>query len=90
MEGANQKGKHIQRDCHWRMGQAGWLVKAAAWKEGWANLGRAGPVGPDPREDSNEKLIFEFQMTLEFDSTLRNFTRRFRSNLDMRIFPKFI
>jgi hypothetical protein len=28
-------------------------------------------------------------MNLEFGRTLRNFTRRFRRNLDMRIFPKF-
>jgi hypothetical protein len=54
--------------------------------EGWADVGKARSVGPDPREDSNEKLIFEFQMNLEFGRTLRNFTRRFRRNLDMRIF----
>jgi hypothetical protein len=28
-------------------------------------------------------------MNLDFGTTLRNFTRRFRRNLDMRIFPKF-
>jgi hypothetical protein len=57
--------------------------------EGWAGTGRAGLVGLDPREDSNEKLIFEFQLNLDFGKTLRNFTRRFRRNREMRIFPKF-
>jgi hypothetical protein len=31
----------------------------------------------------------KFQMNLEFGKTLTNFTRRFRKNLGMRIFPKF-
>jgi hypothetical protein len=35
------------------------------------------------------KLIFEFQMNLEFVKTLRNFTWRFRRNLDFKIFPIF-
>jgi hypothetical protein len=35
------------------------------------------------------KIDFEFQMNLDFSKTLRNFTRRFRKTLDMRIFPKF-
>jgi hypothetical protein len=35
------------------------------------------------------ELTFEFQMNLEFGETLNNFTRRFRFNLDMKIFPKF-
>jgi hypothetical protein len=52
-------------------------------------VGGAGLVGPDPRDDSNEKLIFELHMNLEFGRTLRNFTRRFRRNLDRRIFAKF-
>jgi hypothetical protein len=51
--------------------------------------GKAGPAGPDPEEDSKQKLIFKFQMNLEFDENLRNFTGRFRRNMDMWIFPKF-
>jgi hypothetical protein len=43
---------------------------------------------PDSRRDSNRNLIFEFSMFLELGKTLRNCTRRFRRNLDMRIFPK--
>jgi hypothetical protein len=35
------------------------------------------------------ELTFEFQMNLEFGETLNNFMRRFRFNLDMKIFPKF-
>jgi hypothetical protein len=32
------------------------------------------------------ELIFEFQMNLKFGRALRNFTRKFRRNLDLRIF----
>jgi hypothetical protein len=32
------------------------------------------------------EIDFEFLMNLDFAKTLRNFTRRFRRNLDMRIF----
>jgi hypothetical protein len=60
-----------------------------AWEEWWPGAGRVGPIKPDPREDSNEKFIFKFQMNLEFGKILRNFRRRFILNLDMRIFPKF-
>jgi hypothetical protein len=35
------------------------------------------------------EINFEFQMNLDFGKTLRKFTRRFRRNLDTRIFPKF-
>jgi hypothetical protein len=31
-------------------------------------------------------IDFEFQINLDFSKTLRNFTRRFRRNLGMRIF----
>jgi hypothetical protein len=54
----------------------------------WSIEGDAGPIGPNPREDSKCKLISEFRMNLEFDTTLRNFTRRIRRDLDMWIFPK--
>jgi hypothetical protein len=36
-----------------------------------------------------QEMIFKFQCILEFGKTLRNSTRRFRRNLDMRIFSKF-
>jgi hypothetical protein len=45
-------------------------------------------IGPDPGEISNGKFDFEFQLNLNFGKTLGNFTRRFRWNLDMMIFPK--
>jgi hypothetical protein len=51
----------------------------------WGNLGQLGQI----LGEGSMELIFEFQMNLEFGKTLRNFTRRFRRNLDMRIFPKF-
>jgi hypothetical protein len=35
------------------------------------------------------ELIFDFQMNLDFWQDLDNSLRRFRRNLDMRIFPKF-
>jgi hypothetical protein len=56
------------------------LLGGAGWH------GRAGTV---PRGDFKWKLIFEFQINLDFGKTLRISTRRFRRNLDVRIFPKF-
>jgi hypothetical protein len=44
-----------------------------AYGEGWASAGRAGTVGPDPRNDSNKKLIFKFQLNLDFGKTLGGF-----------------
>jgi hypothetical protein len=44
---------------------------------------RAEPV---PREGFKMEIDFEFQMNLDFGKTLWNFTKRFRRNLDMRIF----
>jgi hypothetical protein len=41
------------------------------------------------QEEIEMELIFEFQMILQFGKTLRNFMRRFRRNLDMRILTKF-
>jgi hypothetical protein len=35
------------------------------------------------------EIDFVFQMNLDFGKTLMNFTRRFRRNLDLRIFHKF-
>jgi hypothetical protein len=46
-------------------------------------------AGLDPRGDFKWNMIFEFQMNLDFGKTLRISIRRFRRNLDMRIFPKF-
>jgi hypothetical protein len=61
----------------------------AACVEGWAGTGGAGPFGPDPREHSNENLIFEFQMNLDFGKTLRISTRKVGKNCHMGIFPTF-
>jgi hypothetical protein len=55
---------------------------------GWR--GRVGTTGPDPGEKSKWKFDFKFQMNLDFGKNVRNFTKRFRRNLDMRIFPKFL
>jgi hypothetical protein len=55
----------------------------------YGKLGRHGEAGPDLEEDSKWKLVFKFQMNLDFGKTSRNFTWRFRSNLDMGFFPKF-
>jgi hypothetical protein len=64
------------------VGLVGRLGEAVACGEGWA--GWAGPM-----IEFKWKFDFEFQMNSEFGRTLRNFTRRFKMNLDMRIFPKF-
>jgi hypothetical protein len=73
--------------------RGGAISTRARWAgEGGYDVQRErGPVwrtGSGSREDSNKKLIFKFQMNLEFGSTLRNSTMRFRRNLDMRIFPE--
>jgi hypothetical protein len=56
-----------------------------------SKAGRLGSVelGRIPGEDSSKFWFFEFQNFLELDRTWRNFTRRFRRNLDMRILLKF-
>jgi hypothetical protein len=46
---------------------------------GWAESG-AGP--------KFKKILFEFQLILQFGRTLENCTRRFRRNFNMGIFPK--
>jgi hypothetical protein len=40
--------------------------EATSCEEGWACAGGAGSVRLDPREDSNEKLIFKFQTNLDY------------------------
>jgi hypothetical protein len=65
---------------------------------GWRWKKPPGPVGPVqwPRpvgliqQKHQNGFIFEFKYISEFGKTLKNFTRRFRRNLDTRIFPKFI
>jgi hypothetical protein len=61
-------------------------VRGGVCGEGWADTGGTRPAGLDPRRRFKWKLIFEFQQFLEFGKTFRNFTRRFRRNLEMRIF----
>jgi hypothetical protein len=46
---------------------------------GWVGLKR----------DFKWKTDFEIQLNSDFGKTLRNSIRRFRRNLDMRIFPEF-
>jgi hypothetical protein len=54
---------------------------------GGGNLGEA---GLDLEEVSIRKLVFKFQMNLDVGKNLRNFTRKFRRNLDMGIFLIFL
>jgi hypothetical protein len=59
-------------------GVSGWLGKAresVAYGGSWH--GEAGLPGPDLEEDSKHKLIFKFQMNLDFGKTLKKFTWRF-------------
>jgi hypothetical protein len=64
----------------------------------WAGWARWWPVGSGrptqaswarSQEEIQMELIFKFQMNLEFGKTLRNFTRRYRRNLNLRILTKF-
>jgi hypothetical protein len=50
----------------------------AGWA-GWAGL----------RRDFKWKIDFEIQLNPDFGKALRNSTRGFKRNLDMRIFSKF-
>jgi hypothetical protein len=70
-------------------GLNGPVEEATAYENRWAGAGDNGPTGPDHKEDSNKKRSLNFNEFLEFGRTWRNFTRRFRRNLDMGIFPKF-
>jgi hypothetical protein len=56
--------------------------EVTAYEASWA-------VWVGPRREFKCKFDFKFQMNLKFGRTLRNFTRRFRRNLDIKIFPKF-
>jgi hypothetical protein len=51
--------------------------------------GGTGPAGLDCSRRFKGKFIFEFQMNWDLGKTLRNFTRRFRRNMDMKFFSKF-
>jgi hypothetical protein len=56
------------------------------------HLGPSGPSGGSLagfRGRFITEIGFKFEMNLDFGKILRNFTRRLRRNLDMRIFPKF-
>jgi hypothetical protein len=55
----------------------------------WGKLGRCCEARPDSKEVSIRKLVFKFQMNLDFRKILRNLTRKFRNNLGIGIFPKF-
>jgi hypothetical protein len=46
------------------------------------------PVGPDSRRRFRQESFCYFQWILEFGKTLRIYTRRFRRNFDVGIFPK--
>jgi hypothetical protein len=48
------------------LGPAVLSEKAVSGGEKWADMGRPGMVGLDPRKNSMEKLNFEFQLNLEF------------------------
>jgi hypothetical protein len=75
--------------------EAQWRVVAVAQWEGkgeWADRGRrrGGPRVGRIRSWARiqKEILFEFQLILEFDRTLKNCTRRFRRNFDMEIFSK--
>jgi hypothetical protein len=85
------KPKEKAHSCEGTMGRVGLLDQRGRWRPGKGS-GPArlpGMTRPESKESLTSDLIFEFQWILEFSKTLRNFTRRFRRNFDMRIFPKF-
>jgi hypothetical protein len=60
-------------------GGSGLRSKRGRCKAGWAGWARL-------RRDFKWKTDFEIQLNSDFGKTLRNSTRRFRRNLDIRIF----
>jgi hypothetical protein len=54
--------------------------EAASCREGQADASELGRPGQIPEKDFNWKLIFEFQMSLNFGKTLITSTRRFIRN----------
>jgi hypothetical protein len=93
--------KVVTPEVHKLEGKAPFIEYAKALQPEWAERGGGGlwgkagwhgwvgPAGLDPRRRFKQKLIFDFQMNLDFGKTLIIPTRRFRRNLDMRIFPEF-
>jgi hypothetical protein len=84
---ATQEGEGAITGMHKPEEKAHFGEYAKASQVGWAEWGGGGQ--PDPMGDFKWKLIFEFQLNLDFGKNLRISTRRFRRNLDIRIFPKF-
>jgi hypothetical protein len=64
----------------------GWLSGRLRGRDGLTRW--TGSVGPDPKKNSDGKMIFRFQLSLDFWQELRNSTRRFRRNLDIGTFHK--
>jgi hypothetical protein len=89
MEGEIQRGKHTLTRAPMTRGPSGLARQSGGLQGGlgWFRVSWAGWAGP--RREFKWKFDFEFQMNLDFGRTLRNFVRRFRRNLEMRIFPKF-
>jgi hypothetical protein len=87
-----RKGKPAKGATRWRytkgtrVGWAEWeAVTYGEGRGGWSWAGRDEFLG----KIQMEKMIFEFHWNLKFGKTLGNCTRRFKRNLDMRVFPKF-
>jgi hypothetical protein len=81
--------KRIPKDMPRPFGPIGPAKEVASYRVRVGQGSRPAPVGPDPRKNSNGSLIFKFQGFLEFGKTWRNYTMRFKRNLDMGNFPKF-
>jgi hypothetical protein len=60
LDSANQKGKHISAGALLAQGPDGPAREAVTCGEGWVDTSKAGPVKPNHTEDSNEKLISNF------------------------------
>jgi hypothetical protein len=57
----------------------GWTERKE--REGWAGMGRSS-------RSQGIEILSNFKRNLEFGNTLEIYTKGFRRNLDMRIFPK--
>jgi hypothetical protein len=70
-----------------QVGWARWGGGSLRSKAGWCVAGWAGWAGL--RRDFKWKIDFEIQLNPDFGKALRNSTRGFKRNLDMRIYSKF-
>jgi hypothetical protein len=88
-KGATWWRKHIPKNAPKAHGPVGPGERQQSARRGGTSRVELGWPGRILKDDSNGKMIFEFQWNLKLGKTLRNSTRRFRRNLEKRVFLNF-